>query len=301
MYLEHFGLSEPPFSLTPNTGFFVDLPGHQEALNVLLVALGSGEGFIKITGEVGTGKTLLCRRLLEMLGDDFVTAYLPNPLLNPRQLHQALLAELGETAPRGTALPDLLGRLNSRLMELQLAGRTVVVLIDEAQAAPTETLEALRLLSNLETTRRKLLQIVLFGQPELDARLQRPELRQLRQRITFSYCLAPLQRGEVGDYIRRRLQLAGAPTALFTPAALALVHRASDGIPRLVNILCHKGLLAAYGHGDRQVGRGRVREAVADTEDAADRLRAPFWPWFASGLVLLLILLGAYIRQGALA
>lgn len=301
MYLKHFGLADSPFSLTPDTGFLVDLAGHQQAMNVLLVALAGGEGFIKITGEVGTGKTLLCRRLLETLDHRFATAYLPNPMLNPGQLHLALLEEFGLPVPQGASLQTMLKTLAEHLVGLRKAGRQAVLCIDEAQAMPTESLEAVRLLSNLETGKRKLLQIVLFGQPELNARLRRHELRQLRQRITFSYDLPTLGLGEVETYVERRLQIAGCrEERIFTRGAVALVHRGSGGIPRLVNILCHKGLLAGYGRGDRQIGRSVMRAAVADTEDAADNTHPGlrFWRLLAPSVLVLAGLCGLLLWQG---
>ncbi len=270
MYLEHFGLRETPFSLTPDPSYFFNHPGPRQALNVLLVALRSGEGFIKITGEVGTGKTLLCRKLLEVLQGEFVTAYLPNPMLGPRELYHAVADELGLSAPANLSFHEVLKLLTEALVSMGTAGRPVVVIIDEVQAMPGKSLEALRLLSNLESEKRKLLQIVLFGQPELDTRLDQPSLRQLRQRISFSYRLTPLTRDVLRDYVSHRLLVAGNQGgSLFSPQAIDLLFRASRGIPRLVNILCHKALLSAFGRGERTVGKNHVRAAVSDTEDAS--------------------------------
>ena len=269
MYLDFFGIREHPFRLTPDTGYFFAHSAHQGALNVLLVALRGGEGFIKVTGEVGTGKTLLCRTLLDRLEDELVTAYLPNPFLNPTALRMALADELGIAFPRNIGQHRLLQRITERLVELNGAGRGVVLLIDEAQAMPDESLEALRLLTNLETRRHKLLQVVLFGQPELDVRLAQLRLRQLRQRITFSHRLQPLDRDSLRAYLQHRLSVAGyGGPELFTARALTLLHRSSRGIPRLINVLAHKALLAAYGRGTRRVTPESVRAAAADTEDA---------------------------------
>ncbi|HEY5763784.1 MAG TPA: AAA family ATPase, partial [Rhodocyclaceae bacterium] len=171
MYLQHFGLQELPFSLTPDTGFTFAHAGHQSALNTVMLALQNGEGFVKVTGEVGTGKTLLCRRLLRALRDDYATAYLPNPNLDPAALYRALGEELGVAEVGGGDAYQLHKAFNAALLKIARDGRSVVLLVDEAQAMPAETLEALRLLSNLETEKRKLLQIVLLGQPELDERL----------------------------------------------------------------------------------------------------------------------------------
>ncbi len=270
MYLKHFGLREFPFNLTPDTGFFFRYGSHQEAYNVLLVALRTGEGFIKVTGEVGTGKTLLCRLLLNTIGDEFVTAYIPNPCLTSSALHMALADELGIEYPRNIGQHRLLKQISDRLIDLSAAGKRVAMLIDEAQTLPTNTLEALRLLTNLETEKAKLLQVVLFGQPELDQRLENANLRQLRQRITFSHQLAPIELHGLEGYIAHRLNVAGYQEGppLFSGRCLAALSRASRGIPRLINILCHKTLLAAYGRGDVVVQPAHVRMAVNDTADA---------------------------------
>ena len=269
MYQEHFKLREAPFSLTPDPDFFFNCSGHQQALNVLLVALQSGEGLIKITGEVGTGKTLLCRKLLAALSGEFHTAYLPNPLLMPYELYQALADELNIMVPQGITMHDLVKRIAEALVELHAEGRKVVLCIDEAQAMPKESLEALRLLSNLETEKQKLLQIVVFAQPELDKMLQGEDLRQLRQRITFSYDLPSLDREALNGYVNHRLKVAGyTGTQLFCSEALDAVYKSSRGIPRLINTLCHKAMMAAYGQGRARVDVNQVKLATSDTEDA---------------------------------
>lgn len=276
MYLNHFGLSEFPFSITPDTSYVCSLQGHQEALNTLLVALNGGEGFVKISGEVGTGKTLLCRRLLQSLDAGWVTAYLPNPNLDGDTLLRALAEEFGVEEFAGLDQYHLLRRVNLALLGFARAKKRVVVCIDEAQAMPIETLEALRLLSNLETEKRKLVQIVLFGQPELDAKLRRPEVRQLLQRIAFHYRLGALKKSELELYLAHRLRVAGfRGEALFSPAALRALHRASGGTPRLINILAHKTLLAAFGEGRQTIRRRHVRLAAGDTEGA----RRTGWFW----------------------
>ena len=274
MYLDHFGLSELPFGITPDTSFTVLTRSHQEALNTLLVALNSGEGFIKITGEVGTGKSLLCRRLLQALPENAVSAYLPNPYLAPRTLLLALAEELGVAVDSASDDYHLLKCVNEALLAYAGDERPVVVCIDEAQAMPLETLESLCLLSNLETEKRKLLQIVLFGQPELDRKLAEPSVRQLLQRIAFHYRLGCLGREEVGNYLAHRLRVAGyRGDELFAPRTVRSLHRASRGTPRLLNILAHKSLLAVYGEGKHAVLSRHVRQAAADTEGAA----APGW------------------------
>jgi len=287
MYLKHFGLREPPFSLTPDTSFCYNLSPHQEAFNVLVVALRGGEGFVKISGEVGTGKTLLCRKLLDSLPKQYVSVYLPNPLLTPRQLHQAVADELGLELPRDASLQELLKHISRELIALSGSYRSVVLCIDEVQTMPEQSLEALRLLSNLETEKRKLVQIILFGQPELDQRLQKPGLRQLRQRITSSYQLRSMDRQEMEGYIAHRLLVGGCQGGiLFRPAAIKAIHRGSKGIPRLVNILCHKSMLAAFGRGDRLVDRHHVLAAIQDTEDARTNFKLRLSPWGLFGRML---------------
>jgi MSHA biogenesis protein MshM len=268
MYLAHFGLREFPFGLTPDTGFFFPGQGAQAALNTLLVALDAGEGLIKIVGEVGSGKTLLCRYLLNHLeAQGWAAAYIPNPHLSPAAINQALLGELGGDFKRSIAY-GLTKALETRLLELAAGGRRAVALIDEAQAIPLESLEALRLISNLETEKRKLLHIVLFGQPELDAHLNQASVRQIKSRIVFHDRLAPLSRSETPAYLMHRGGLAGAARPLFQPAAARKLHHASRGTPRLLNILAHKALLLAYGEGAEQVAPRHVRLAGRDTPGA---------------------------------
>ncbi len=269
MYLKHFGLNEMPFSLTPNTQFFLNIGSHQEALNLLVVGLENAAGFIKIIGEVGTGKTILCRQLLNSLDDRYVTAYIPNPHLTPAGMRIAFAEELGVAVHRNQGQHRVLAKINERLIELAQQDKLVVLLIDEAQAMPEETIEALRLLTNLETETQKLLQVVLFGQPELDELLNRASLRQLKQRITFSYYLKPLDQESIERYISHRLSASGYNgAALYPKNTLKQLYRASRGIPRLVNILCHKAMMVAYGKGERQITPAFIRRAVADTESA---------------------------------
>lgn len=275
MYLAHFRLQEFPFALTPDTAFFMSRDGHHDALNVLLVALRSGEGFVKVVGEVGTGKTILCRALMKALGEDFACAYLPNPYLRPSSMFFSIADELRIDYPRRATQYELTRRLTDALLAIHAQGRRVVLCMDEAQAVPVATLETLRLLTNLETEKRKLLQVVLFGQPELDAVLNRPSIRQLRQRITFGYTLAPLARETVDKYVMHRLTVAGYDGAQpFTRRALDLLHQGSGGIPRLLNILAHKALMAAYGKGMQVIDRPHVQRAILDTDDARTMPRA---------------------------
>jgi MSHA biogenesis protein MshM len=269
MYLEHFRLNELPFTLTPDTTFFMNRAGYQDALNVLLVALRSGEGFVKVTGEVGTGKTILCRSLMKTIQDEAVVAYVPNPYLRPTTLLYAIADELGIQYPARAKTHAFMAAVYRGLIALNHRGKRVVVCLDEVQAMPLKTLETMRLLTNLETEKRKLTQVVLFGQPELDLLLDEPSIRQLRQRITFSYRLEPLNRVAHDQYVNHRLAVAGYQgPSLFTKAALSALYRHSRGIPRLVNILAHKGLMAAFGEGEACVARRHVRAAVDDTSDA---------------------------------
>jgi MSHA biogenesis protein MshM len=267
MYLYHFGLTELPFTLTPNTNFFLALEPHNEALAVLMTALKTGEGFIKVVGEVGTGKTLLCRKLLNEIPEHFVTAYIPNPYLNPDELRRAVAIELGVKQAQRMSAQLLTQRIQNRLLELHAKGHSVVLILDEAQALPETSLEALRLFTNLETETRKLLQVVLFAQPELDQRLAKTEFRQLRQRITFSYQLRAMTVEEVNQYIQHRLQIAGYKGAtLFSPSLCKKITKASQGIPRIVNILCHKMMMLTYGQGNYQMTNNQLLTVIKDTE-----------------------------------
>jgi MSHA biogenesis protein MshM len=270
-------LREPPFGITPDTSFFYAGRGTQEALNTLLIALANGEGFIKITGEVGTGKTLLCRKFLGTLDAGWVSAYIPNPTLDPRGLLLAIAEELGVAIDVGADQHRLLKSITKCLLDLARLRKRVVLCMDECQAMPIETLEAVRLLTNLETEKRKLLHVVLFGQPELDKRLADPAIRQLLQRITFHYSLNGLAREEVGSYVAHRLAIAGyAREPLFSPGAITALHGGSRGVPRLVNILAHKSLLLVFGEGTGQVERRHVAAAISDTP-AASQARG-WWP-----------------------
>lgn len=266
MYKAHFGLHEVPFSITPDTSYFFSFNSYQAALNTLLIAAKNGEGFIKITGEVGTGKTLLCRKFLSLLDHEFVTAYIPNPLLEPRGLMLALADELACVPDRHLDQHQLIKAINLKLLDLASQDKRVLLCIDEAQALPIETLEALRLLSNLETEKRKLLQIVLFGQPELDRQLARNEIRQLTQRISFHYQLQALSADEINIYVAHRLNVAGyTGTALFGAAALLALRIASGGIPRMVNVLAHKAMMLSFGEGRHCVTVRHVLLAARDT------------------------------------
>jgi MSHA biogenesis protein MshM len=303
MYEQHFNLREIPFGLTPDTSYFYNYSAHQEAFNVLLVALRMGEGFIKIVGEVGTGKTLLCRKLLNSLNGEFVTAFIPNPYMEPTTFRYALAEELMIDSRGNIGQHRLLKLITAKLVELRREGKQVVLLMDEVQAMPEKTLEAVRLLTNLETEKSKLLQVVMFGQPELDQRLNQPQVRQLRQRITFSHRLQPMDRSGVEGYLRHRLDIAGYQGPdLFVPKAVKLLYKASGGIPRLVNILAHKAMMAAYGEGRDRVLIPHMRRAIADTENVHKRsLFSRFWTLGTSVsavLVLAVLMSGIYLYAG---
>jgi general secretion pathway protein A len=261
MYAEHYGFREKPFALSPDPRYLFLSASHREVLGHLVYGIEQGEGFMAISGEVGTGKTTLCRTLLERLGSSCEIAFLFNPTLDPTDLIKAINGEFG-LSTFGDSRAELLDVLNTFLLDRHAEGRRVLVIIDEAQNLPVPTLEQLRLLSNLETHTAKLLQIVLIGQPELDAKLDAPELRQLRQRIGVWWRLGPLEADETREYVEHRLRVAGCSQPLFTRGALALVHRRGRGIPRLVNLLCDRALLRGYAEGVGQIGRATVR-AVA--------------------------------------
>ncbi len=264
MYERYYGLAEKPFSLTPDTEFFYKSVTHGEALNVLQVAIRGGDGFIKVTGEVGTGKTLLCRKLLEVLDDDYETVYIPNPYMNCNALLDAVLMEMG-MADRLEG-QKYLACINERLIENARRGRGTVIILDEAQSLPEQSLEAIRLLSNLETGKQKLVQIVLFGQPELDDLLAQSSIRQLCQRIAHAYRLQPLSHDSMRDYLQFRISSAGyRGPELFDHAALNRLYKFSQGVPRVINLLCNKALMLSYASGEFYVHGKHIEAAAADS------------------------------------
>ncbi|MFV1985508.1 MAG: ExeA family protein [Thiohalomonadales bacterium] len=272
MYQQHFGLNKLPFSLSPDTDYFFTYGHYSNALNTLIVALRAGEGFIKVTGEVGIGKTILCRKLLNLMDTEFLTVYIANPLLTPMGLYLAVAQELGIDINRYTHQHLIMNKISEQLIHLTENGNRVVLCLDEAQAMPDDTLEALRLLTNIETEKSKLLQVVLFGQPELNERLSHRSVRQLRQRIVFSYNLEAIDRQGMDAYIQHRLYIAGyVGITMFQPKALQNLYKACKGIPRLINILSHKALLVAYGRGSRVVESSFVDIAISDTEETASQ------------------------------
>jgi type II secretory pathway predicted ATPase ExeA/septal ring-binding cell division protein DamX len=267
LYLEHFGLREAPFRITPHTDFFFDGADRGATLEGLMYAILHDEGIVKVSGEIGSGKTTLCRVLMERLPAEVETVFLANPSYSRAEILHAIAEELGR-APAGAA-SGALRDLQAQLIELYAAGRRVVVLIDEAHAMPEDTLEQVRLLSNLESSRHKLLQIVLFGQPELDAALAKTSMRQLKDRITHNFRTRPLSGDEVANYVAFRMRAAGHKgNGVFKADALTAIARASGGLTRRINVLCDKALLAAFAAGDGTVNPRHVRAAIADSEFA---------------------------------
>ncbi len=306
MYLQHFKLTEQPFSITPDTSFFMNRAGYQDALNVLTIALRSGEGFVKVTGEVGVGKTILCRKLMKSLSNNFVIAYIYNPYIKPDSLLFAIADALSVKYSAETSQHILMKSITRALINVHRNGKKVLMCLDEVQAMPVQTLESLRLLTNLETEKRKLIQVVLFGQPELDMLLTQPSVRQLKQRITFSYRLLPLNKVAMYSYIRHRLQVAGCDEKLlFTKRACEAIYKHSNGIPRLINILCHKALICAYGEGKNKVSHKHVNVAALDIEHT--KIKSDSWltslipkfpRWiFGSIAVFSLLVSGNYIHN----
>jgi MSHA biogenesis protein MshM len=304
LYLEHFGLTEPPFRITPHTDFFFDGADRGATLEALIYAILHDEGIVKVSGEVGSGKTMLCRVLVERLPAHVETIYLATPSLGRDEILHAIADDLDLKLP-GERTAVALREMQEHLIRLYAAGRRVVVLVDEAHVMPDETLEQVRLLSNLESNRHKLLQMVLFGQPELDATLAKPSLRQLRDRVTHSFRMRPLLAAEVASYVSFRMRAAGyRGPQVFAPRALALVARASAGLTRRINILCDKALLAAFTENTHAVTDKHVRAAIADSEFAAvSRVSRPALyagAALAAGAVLGgLVAWGFFARQGA--
>jgi len=288
MYLEHFGLTEAPFKITPHTEFFFSGANRGETLEALLYSITSGEGIVKVTGEVGSGKTMLCRVLKERLPPTVETIYLAVPSLSRDEMLATIAGDL-DIETKGLSTTKLIRALQEKLINIHAEGRQVVALIDEAHAMPLETLEEIRLLSNLETSHFKLLQIVLFGQPELDEHLSLQNMRQLRERITHSFNLLPLPPRDIRDYVDFRLRAAGYKgPELFTPNALKLVAEASEGLTRRINIYCDKTLLAAYAADTHTVTPDLVRSAIADTLIVApesQKKRSELWLSVAASLV----------------
>jgi MSHA biogenesis protein MshM len=287
MYLSHFGLNEPPFRITPHTEFFFSGANRGATLEALLYAITHDEGIVKVTGEVGSGKTMLCRVLVERLPKNVETIYLANPSLSRDEILHVIAADL-QVESRGERVTILLRALQERLIKLYASGRRVVVLIDEAHAMPLATLEEVRFLSNLESNRHKLLQIVMFGQPEFNDHLAAANMRQLKERITHSFKLEPLVRSDVESYVDFRMRAAGyrGPN-VFAPHAMKLIARASEGLTRRINILADKSLLAAFADSSHQVAAKHARAAIRDSEFGGRRWAPPnAWWLVGAGLAV---------------
>lgn len=275
MYEKYYGLTEKPFSMTPDTEFYYQSISHQQALNVLQIAIKSGDGFIKLTGEVGTGKTLLCRKLLDCLDDGYQTIYIPNPYMSCDALLKAVVEEMGLL----DSLQDnnYLSCINQQLIENARNNRQTIILLDEAQSLPVESLEAIRLLSNLETEKKKLVQIVLFGQPELDDKLADNSIRQLQQRIVHACQLQTLTIDALAHYIEHRLQTAGyTGPSLFTDSSIRRLFNKSRGVPRLINLLCNKALLLSYASGDFFISKKHIELASRDSQQTQRLMSSKF-------------------------
>jgi MSHA biogenesis protein MshM len=286
MYLAHFGLTQAPFRITPNTEFFFSGAQRGAILDALVYAIAEGEGIVKVTGEVGSGKTMLCRVLQTRLPARIETVYLGNPNVSPEEILRAIALELGLKLRSGAGRLETVQALHDYLLKRHAKGRQVVIFVEEAQTIPVATLEEMRLLFNLETERQKLLQIVLFGQPELERNLALPEIRQLKERITESFTLPPLSREEIAEYLSFRLRAAGyrGPN-LFSPPVLRYIARASKGLTRRVNILADKTLLAAFAENTQTIKLQHAKAAARDSEFASMPGPPDWWP-FEPGRVI---------------
>ena len=299
MYLEHFGLNEPPFRITPHTDFFFDGANRGATLDALVYAITHDEGIVKVSGEVGSGKTMLCRVLMERLPDTVTIVYLANPSLSRDDILWAIADELRLEIPENSRTSVVMRVLQDHLIKSYGEGRQVVVLIDEAHAMPADTLEEIRLLSNLESNHSKLLQLVLFGQPELNDVLGRPDMRQLKERITHNFGLEPLVREDIANYLDFRMRAAGyRGPGIFTLPALKLIAQSSLGLTRRINIIADKSLLAAFSAGTHSIGAKETQAAIRDCEfsDATYRPNGrarwrQLWPVLAVAAVLVSVAL----------
>ncbi|MBU1689737.1 MAG: AAA family ATPase [Gammaproteobacteria bacterium] len=289
MYLDHFGLNQPPFKITPNTEFFYTGGNRGAILDALLYAITHGEGIVKVTGEIGSGKTMLCRMLESMLPGNVEAIYLANPSLNRDEVFHAIAGELGlaTDSKRGGEIMRL---MQNCLIEKHATSKQVVLLVEEAQAMPLDTLEEIRLLSNLETAHHKLLQIVLFGQPELDDHLNLPQMRQLKERITHGFKVPPLDHKDIPEYLMFRMRAAGyhGPN-VFSTGAIKLITSASQGITRRINVLADKALLAAFSENTHNILPKHIKAAIEDSE---------FAPSASSGRLKKIVIAAALISVG---
>lgn len=295
MYHAHFGLSQSPFSITPNPDFFYSGSKRGDILDALIYAVAHGEGIIKVTGEVGSGKTMLCRMLAGMMPDNVEVIFLVNPTLSREEVMFTLAGEL-EINTEGKRPDEVIRLLHQDLINKHINGKQVVLLVEEAQAMPFETLEEIRLFSNLETAQHKLLQIVLFGQPELDDNLSQSHMRQLKERITHSFKVPPMDASIISDFLMFRMRTAGyhGPD-LFTPEAIKLLAEVSEGIIRRINILADKALLAAFAENTHAIQAKHIQAAIADSEFTSNKKKLPAKFVWIAGVLLLILLLESFL------
>ena len=293
MYRHYFGLAEAPFSIAPDPRYIYLSQRHQEALAHLLYGVSGDGGFVLLTGEVGAGKTTVCRCLLQQIPASCDVAYIFNPKLTVEELLSTICVEFGIAYPSGNAsVKVFVDCINTYLLDAHARGRHTVLIIDEAQNLSAEVLEQMRLLTNLETNKRKLLQIILIGQPELALMLERPELRQLSQRVVARYHLGPLSKPEVAAYVRHRLEISGARRQLFPVGLMGRVYRLSGGVPRVINVLCDRSLLGTYVQGKERVDRATLAQAAREVFHQAQR-RSVLRPL----LVILILVLGGLLAM----
>jgi general secretion pathway protein A len=297
MYTSFFGLNEKPFSITPDPRYLFLSERHSEALAHLLYGVTESGGFIQLTGEVGTGKTTVVRSLLEQMPKDTEVALVLNPRLTPHEFLLAITEELrvALTLEERNSDKAIVDALNRRLLEAHAGGRRVVLIVDEAQNLSPDVLEQIRLLTNLETAKQKLLQIILIGQPELRQLLARTDLRQLAQRITGRYHLEPLDRAETRAYIRHRLRVAGGGGEIFSPGAMSAIHHAARGVPRLINVICDRALLGAYSREQPRVNRRTAQRGAREVSGGDERVRSPAWmKWSAAAAIALAAIVASW-------
>jgi general secretion pathway protein A len=285
IFNNYFGFSQNPFSITPNPAFLYLSLSHQDALGHLVYGVGQGGGFVALTGEVGTGKTTLIRSLLEQELDNIEVALCLNPQLTAPEFVANICDELNVEYNDGKSLKELIDNLNKYLLEAHAAGKRVVAIIDEAQQLSRDVLEEVRLLTNLETANEKLLRIILVGQPELQAMLARNDLRQLSQRITARSHLSPLDAKDTATYVRHRIRVAGGHPDVFSAAALKRIYRLSEGVPRLINVLCERSLMGAYSQEKRRVTVATVNRAAEESLGVSRRASWPLWLALSAGLI----------------
>jgi len=302
MYLEYFGLKETPFSIVPDPRYLYMSKGHREALAHLRYGINNNAGFVMLTGEVGAGKTTICRSLLKQMPQDIETAFILNPRLSVEELLASVCDEFRINYPTGnTSVKVFVDAINEYLLSVQRSGRRAVLIVEEAQNLSPGVLEQLRLLTNLETDRRKLLQIILLGQPELRDMLDRPELRQLAQRITARYHLGPLSSGELDAYVAHRIAVAGCEGRLFPSSLMPKLFHLSNGIPRVINVICDRALLGAFVQRQSIVSRKTMMRAAAEVSGEGDgrhgwRQRWQMSTWITAGLIL--VICGALLSSG---